>query len=168
MEYPAEKDLFFEHNVLNLRYRQLINNVLQLIIPKTMKTKFTLFMMVFLYSTTLSAQCYKGKVCDAESKQPLMGATVQLFNKQNVFVCGSLTNADGSFSVQATKDSIAKVAVSYIGYARYMKQDEKRLQEDLGTIMLQAGQTLADVVVTGHQKKQNSFNNDAEKKAPSI
>ena len=155
MESPTEKDLFFEHNVLNLRCRQLLNNLFQPIIPKTMKTKFTLFMMVFLYSMTLSAQCYKGKVCDAENKQPLMGATVQLFNKQNVFVCGALTNADGTFSVQATKDSIAKVAVSYIGYARYMKQDEKSLQEDLGTIMLQAGQTLSDVVVTGHQKKQN-------------
>lgn len=64
-----------------------------------MKPKFILLIMVFLYSMTSSAQYYKGKVCDAESKQPLMGATVQLFNRKNHFVCGTVTDPDGLFSM---------------------------------------------------------------------
>ena len=120
-----------------------------------MKPKLVLLIMVFLYSMTSSAQYYKGKVCDAESKQPLMGATVQLFNRKDHFVCGTVTDPDGLFSMQPPKDTVTKVTVSYVGYARLMMHDEKRLPEELGIIMLQPGQTLADVEIKGQLKKQS-------------
>lgn len=120
-----------------------------------MKSKMILFIVFLLNCVSLSAQQYRGKVCDAESGQPLVGATVQLFSRHNVFISGALTDAEGLFSVQAKGDSVARVTVTYIGYSRFTRQEAGSLPTELGTVMLRAGQTLADVNVTGHLKKQN-------------
>lgn len=122
---------------------------------KLMKTMVILFIALLLDCASLSAQQYRGKVCDAESGQPLVGATVQLFSRRNVFISGALTDADGHFSVQAKGDSVARVTVTYIGYTRFTRQEAGKLPTELGTVMLRAGQTLADVNVTGHMKKQS-------------
>ncbi|MFQ7114081.1 carboxypeptidase regulatory-like domain-containing protein, partial [Hallella bergensis] len=92
-----------------------------------------LFIALLLDCASLSAQQYRGKVCDAESGQPLVGATVQLFSRRNVFISGALTDADGHFSVQAKGDSVARVTVTYIGYTRFTRQEAGKLPTELGT-----------------------------------
>lgn len=110
-----------------------------------------IFMMSILPSW---AQQYTGIVVDSISNEPLIGATVQFFDKNNTFVSGVITDADGRFSLHP-QEKVHKVAVSYVGYARYVKSDSLTLNNHLGTIRLVSGQMLKDVVVKAELRRQN-------------
>ena len=71
------------------------------------------FLFALCYSTNVSAQgqTVRGKVTDASSQEPLVGVSVFMKGTQN----GTITNADGSFSLEIPSSS-ATLTFSYLGY----------------------------------------------------
>jgi hypothetical protein len=97
-----------------------------------------------LFAFTVNAQeTVKGKVVDAESNEPLIGASVVQVGTTN----GTVTTATGDFSL-TLKDGTQKIAISFIGY------DAKVVQvsagQNLGSINLEPSAiSLEDIVVVG-------------------
>ena len=74
-----------------------------------------LFLLFFLFSTAVSfAQSLKGKVVDAGSGEPLVGASVKLENTSSI----ALVKLDGTFVFNKLKAGTYKVSVSYEGYKK--------------------------------------------------
>lgn len=117
-----------------------------------MKRSIILFIMLLgLY--LCHAQNYHGTVIGKETHQPISDATVQLFN-DNIFVGGTKTKDDGTFSI-TTEKAINKLVVTSIGYDRFSKIDTLSLPADLGLVTLTSKSVqLNDVVVKGSLKKQ--------------
>ena len=89
---------------------------------------------------SMAQSVLRGKVVDAETGEPLIGATITVKDKKAV------TDIDGTFSLKPTAGA-KELHVQYIGY----KQKTLKLQGngDLGSIsMTTDGQVLKDVVVT--------------------
>ncbi|QHL86564.1 TonB-dependent receptor [Nibribacter ruber] len=75
-----------------------------------MKNIYACLMMFMMLAPFAQAQqTVKGKVVDAFTKEALIGASVQVPNSTN----GTMTAADGSFSLSAHAE---KIMVSYLGY----------------------------------------------------
>lgn len=74
-----------------------------------------LFALLFLLPYLNQAQgilLYKGKVTNAETKEPLTGATIQWIDKTG----GTTTNTNGQFKINITNTFQNKIVVSYIGF----------------------------------------------------
>ena len=94
-----------------------------------------------------------GSVEDAELKEPMVQATVQLFRQRDsTFVGGTVTDLRGTFSVEAPANGIYRLKISSVGYQtierevtlrRNQSQDVGRLQMSPETHMLK------ETVVTG-------------------
>src|SRR5260370_25695041 len=70
-----------------------------------------LLTLFLLFATLLRAQEIKGKVIDAESGKPIIGASVYL----NGTYKGTSSNKEGSFIINSTERNIPLI-VSYVGY----------------------------------------------------
>lgn len=115
------------------------------------------FSLVFLFLFFKSVEAHKlrvakghsihftGRVLDAKSGQPLIGATVFLSDLKS----GAITDANGYFKINGIPSGLHLVEVSYVGYATYTEQIEmiKDLQRDfsLASTILENN----EVVVTG-------------------
>lgn len=92
-----------------------------------------------------------GKIIDAESNEPLMGASVLLLpNSKNV---GTTTNNFGDFSLIVPSNS-KKLSFSMIGY----KTMELEITDEKMAIQLVAGQILQEIVVTALGLERESKN----------
>ena len=69
---------------------------------------FTILLLLLMISVNLSAQSYKGQVKDADTKQPIRGATLSLLNSTLVTITDSL----GFFSMKEP----GTIQVSALGY----------------------------------------------------
>lgn len=74
--------------------------------------KLFAFAALLLFSASISAQNLTGRVIDAKSKEPLIGASVLIENQNK----GTSTNAYGYFSIGNLEAGKASVTVSYVGY----------------------------------------------------
>lgn len=95
---------------------------------------FLLFaVLVVLGTVTAVAQAtLKGKVMDAETHEPLIGATVMVKGSAE----GTVTDTDGNFTLKV-KDGKVMLVFSYVGYnelSRNVKAVGRNV--DLGTIAL--------------------------------
>ena len=75
--------------------------------------RFCLFIFGLLVTTALMAQNWavSGVVRDAETGEPLVGATIIEVGTSN----GTVTDVDGNFSLKLTKQA-TQVRFSYLGY----------------------------------------------------
>ena len=94
-----------------------------------------------------------GNVQDAELKEPMVQATVQLFRQRDsTFVGGTVTDLRGNFSVEAPVNGIYRLKVSSIGYQPIEREVTLRRNQsvDLGDLLM-ATETvmLREAVVTG-------------------
>ncbi len=90
---------------------------------------------------TAFAQSYKiqGKVIDADSKSPLSGVSITIKNSNT----GTITDANGNFSLNAPKDS--KILVSFVGYNGVeINSSQKNVTIQLNSVT----QHLNEIVVT--------------------
>lgn len=94
-----------------------------------------------------SQQRFMGFVKDADNGELLIGATLATDN----YECGTITNANGYFSLLCNSDSIN---VSFVGYQR---KRVKWLSDSIVNIYLNPGQEIDEVMVFAHQ--QEKFNN---------
>ncbi|MCA9733411.1 MAG: TonB-dependent receptor [Deferribacteres bacterium] len=61
----------------------------------------------------------RGAIVDEVTKQPLIGANVQVFGTNR----GSTTNVDGVFEINDLPENVYKLKISYIGYLSYLETD---------------------------------------------
>ena len=83
-----------------------------------------LFLVCILFTSTLNAisaqnftQIIKGKVFDADTQQPLIGATVQLLN--SVDIIATVTDQHGDFLLDDVPIGRRSILINYLGYSSY-------------------------------------------------
>jgi hypothetical protein len=112
-----------------------------------------------------------GSVLDADLKEPMVQATVQLFrSKDSTFVGGTVTDLRGTFSVEAPANGIYRLKVSSVGYQAIEREVTLRRNQsqDVGTLLMSTEAImLKEAVVTGRaaqvivKKDTLVFNPDA-------
>jgi hypothetical protein len=94
-----------------------------------------------------------GSVQDAELKEPMAQATVQLFrSKDSTFVGGSVTDLRGNFSVEAPSNGIYKLKISSVGFQSIEREVTLRRNQsqELGLLLMSSDAVLLkETVVTG-------------------
>ena len=94
-----------------------------------------------------------GNVHDAELKEPMVQATVQLFwAKDSSFVGGTVTDLRGNFAVEAPSNGIFRVKISSIGFQPIQREVTIRRNQsvDMGQLMMATDAVLLkEAVVTG-------------------
>ena len=94
-----------------------------------------------------------GNVQDAEFKEPVVQASVQLFRaKDSTFVGGTVTDLRGNFSVEAPTNGIYRISISSIGFQPIQREVSVRRDQsqDLGTLLMSTDAVLLkETVVTG-------------------
>ena len=94
-----------------------------------------------------------GSVQDAELKEPLVQATVQLFRKRDsTFVGGTVTDLRGNFSVEAPANGIYRLKISSVGFQSIEREVTLRRNQnqELGDLLMSAESVmLREAVVTG-------------------
>ena len=125
-----------------------------------MMKRFTILLMTLLL-TTLGAQAQEddrqqtisGQVIDAELREPMVQASVQLFRQRDsTFVGGSVTDLRGNFSVEAPGNGIFRIKISSVGFQPIEREVTLRRNQsqDLGTLMMSTDAVLLkEAVVTG-------------------
>ena len=125
-----------------------------------MMKRFTILLMTLLL-TTLGAQAQEddrqqtisGQVIDAELREPMVQASVQLFRQRDsTFVGGSVTDLRGNFSVEAPGNGIFRIKISSVGFQPIEREVTLRhnQSQDLGMLMMSTDAVLLkEAVVTG-------------------
>ncbi len=98
-------------------------------------------------------QAISGNVQDAELKEPVIQASIQLFrSKDSTFVGGTVTDMRGNFSVEVPGNGIYRLKISSIGFQAIQREVTLRRNQsaELGTLLLSADAVvLQEAVVTG-------------------
>lgn len=98
-------------------------------------------------------QTVSGNVQDADLKEPMVQATVQMFlAKDSTFVGGTVTDIRGTFSVEAPFNGIYKLRISSVGYQTIEREVTVRRNQsvDLGTMLMSPETVMLEgAVVTG-------------------
>ena len=107
-----------------------------------------LFILIaILASAQLPSQTIKGIVLEASSKEPLIGANVLLKGTK----IGTLTDIDGSFSIDVPDTSRSELVISFIGYVT--KEVKVKGSTLLEIELSESLNFLEEVVVTGLSRK---------------
>ena len=118
------------------------------------------YLLVFLGLTLLGAVAQprqgltiSGQIMDADEKEPLAQASVQLFwAKDSSFVGGTVSNLRGEFSVEAPSNGIYRLRVSSVGFQTIEREVTLRRNQDQDLGMLQMSSSsvmLKEAIVTG-------------------
>ena len=94
-----------------------------------------------------------GQLLDADLKEPMVQATIQLFTvTDSTFVGGAVSNERGNFIVQAPTAGTFRLRISTVGYQTIDREVTLRRNEslDLGNLMMETESImLQEAVVTG-------------------
>ena len=94
-----------------------------------------------------------GTVHDADLKEPMVQASVQLFrSKDSTFVGGTVTDIRGNFSVEVPSNGIYRIRISSIGYQTIQREVTLRnnRSQELGHLLMSSESVmLKEAVVTG-------------------
>ncbi|GLR16883.1 SusC/RagA family TonB-linked outer membrane protein [Portibacter lacus] len=112
---------------------------------------FFTFAMEIISAAPLAEFTISGKVLDADTGEPLIGASVQLKGS----VDGVITDVDGTFNISLSK-SDGKLLIAYLGYET-VEIDILPGQEFYNIQLVESSTKLDEVVVIGYgtQKKAN-------------
>lgn len=105
--------------------------------------------MLMLSSTSLRAQTISGKVIDAETNEPVIGAAVIEVGTTN----GAITDAEGKFNIELKK-SPSQIKVSFLGYEAKIVNVEGG-ETDITVNLSPDLFGLEDVVVTANRVEEN-------------
>lgn len=120
--------------------------------------RFLLSVLFGLTTIVASAQQEKeitisGTVHDADLKEPMVQASVQLFrSKDSTFVGGTVTDIRGNFSVEVPSNGIYRIRISSIGYQTIQREVTLRnnRSQELGHLLMSSESVmLKEAVVTG-------------------
>jgi len=123
---------------------------------------FIVFALLLLGVPSLHAQeeddddrnpIIRGHLIDADLKEPMIQATIQLFAASDTtFVGGTVSNEQGNFSVTAPSSGTYRLKISCIGYDTIERELTLRRSEhyDLGTLLMETESImLKEAVITG-------------------
>ena len=119
-------------------------------------------MIVLLVLTALGVEAQDGRtdrltitgqLLDADLKEPMVQATIQLFTAaDSTFVGGTVSNVRGTFSVEAPSNGTFKLRITSVGYQTIEREVTlRRFQgQDLGALLMSTETVmLKEAVVTG-------------------
>jgi TonB-dependent receptor len=131
-----------------------------------MKNIFTIILLLFVqfgFGATL-----KGKIKDAVSGEPLVGATVVLKDTKY----GSSAGLDGSFEIKNIPLGTYDIIIRYIGYEVKSKSVEVKTKSDnisLNFELSEEASQLAETVITAQADRENDANvRKSEQKAENV
>jgi len=91
--------------------------------------KFNMGIFIFFIQTTAlfsqTTGSISGKVIDAETKHPLVGANVVIAGTQQ----GAATDTEGKFFINNVEENIHSLEVHYIGYQSYLETDVRVVRD---------------------------------------
>ena len=94
-----------------------------------------------------------GQLFDAELKEPMIQATIQLFQaSDSTFAGGTVSNEKGNFYLEAPRAGTYKLRISSVGYQTLERELTLRRNEqlDLGDLLMETESTmLKETVITG-------------------
>ena len=94
-----------------------------------------------------------GQLIDAEFREPMAQATIQLFTvTDSVFVGGTVSDNKGNFSVEAPNNGTFRLKISSVGF-QHIERDvtlRRNQNQELGTLLMSPESImLKEAVVTG-------------------
>jgi len=108
--------------------------------PAGKGVKFLLLLGILFLGLNLSAQKITGKVKDADTGEPLIGATIIELGTDN----GVISDLNGNFTIMV-KSPDAKLKISYVGYGDVVLSLDGKTNVE---VSLSPGTVLEDVVIT--------------------
>ena len=112
--------------------------------------------MIFFCNASAQEQrerTISGSVQDADLREPLVQATIQLFrSKDSTFVGGTMTDIRGNFSLDAPSNGIYRLKISSVGFKLIEREVtmQNNRNQDLGELFLEPEAVmLKEAVVTG-------------------
>ena len=94
-----------------------------------------------------------GQLLDADLKEPMVQATIQLFTvSDSTFVGGTVSNEKGNFYVEAPSNGTYRLKITSVGYQAMEREVTLRRNEhqDLGLLLMASESTLLkETVITG-------------------
>ena len=125
--------------------------------------RYSIFLFVFWILAILGVQAQpepedrkltiRGQLLDADLKEPMIQATIQLFTAtDSIFVGGTVSDNKGNFYVEAPSSGTYKLRISSIGYQTIERELTLRRNEnqDLGNLLMESESfMLQEAVVTG-------------------
>lgn len=126
-----------------------------------MKTKLFFLLLLGYYSFAQSTQTVRGKITDAASKAPVVGATVVVAGSNPLN--GTTTDADGNFRLLKVNVGRASLRVTYLGYEDIFAKDVivnagKEVVLDLS--MTESFKNLNEVTVKYKRSEDNKVANN--------
>jgi iron complex outermembrane receptor protein len=108
-----------------------------------MKRSFFIILMVLISAFSLDAQrIIKGTVTEADSKEPLIGATVVVVGDESI---GTITDLDGNYTLDVPVDA-KRLQVTYVGYNKMIAD----ITGNSVNFALTTGVMIDEVVVVGY------------------
>lgn len=106
-----------------------------------------------LFAQTLT-QDIRGRVIDAETREPLAGARIEITNLDRTF--GTLTDSLGYYQLTDVPVGRRSLRASYVGYAAFLRDNINlnSAKEYVLDIELRASMELDEVVVTGYMANE--------------
>lgn len=96
----------------------------------------------------------KGQIKDSDSKEPLIGATVQIIGSS----MGAVTDIDGNFQLAGVEDGIYDIEIKYVGYKTVVKRQIKIEDDRIVTLDFELKadtQMLSDVTVVAKANRES-------------
>lgn len=120
-----------------------------------MQLNYKAIFAIFLFSFPLSLLAQKaqlrGVVVDAETKSPIVGASVALLSQRtNAYIRGEQTETDGAFQIAEIDANTYAIQITYVGYRDEIRQDiviSAGQNLDVGTIEIREEDNVIDEVV---------------------
>lgn len=96
----------------------------------------------------------KGNIKDKKSKEPLIGATIQIVGSNT----GTITDLDGNFELKGIKDGIYDIEIKYVGYKTAVRRKVQIVNSKVVILNLEMDtdeQVLDEVVVTSKASRES-------------
>ena len=105
---------------------------------------------------TVQAAALRGTVTDKATKEPLIGAAVQLSGTNT----GTITDVDGNFELAGLRNGTYKLIISYVSYCTQIVEVTINGMFEIKVELEQDNQQLGEVVVVADAKKntENCYN----------
>lgn len=101
------------------------------------------FLSVF---TAVAQQTISGTVTDAETREPLIGASIIVKNEKNI---GTVTNEQGKYTLRLPEDKAYTLEVRYIGYVSQQCDIDTETKKEIDFNLEEDAIGMETVVVTG-------------------
>ena len=111
--------------------------------------RFLLFAAFIFIVTYIQAAAIRGVVLDKETKEPLIGATVQI----NGTTTGAITDVDGKFELGGLRNGTYQLVISYISYRTQTVEITVKDMAEISVEMETDAQVLNEVTIVATVKR---------------